>query len=486
MIELNLLTAYIFVFSSLIGINLILSTLVIFWERKNPTSTLLWVMAITFLPIIGFLLYLTVGADMFKSKMFAEKGIKDKEARVVYDRRESYELDEQFKNVRTNDYISLLNLFSQSADSTYRENNDVELFLDGRELFIRLLEDIENAKESIYIESYIIKNGKLNDELTDALVKKAREGLDVKILVDGMGGRKLNKKYEERLAAAGISFSVFYPAFLGRFQLRVNYRNHRKIYVIDSCIGYVGGFNIGDEYISLDEKFGYWRDTHLRITGDSVQDLLSRFFLDYRFASKDDSGVYKSEIVDHEDKSEIGVNIVSCGPEHPWEQIRDGYAKMVELAEDRIYLQTPYFIPDEGLFKSLRMAGFAGVDVRIMIPKKPDHPFVYWASLSYIGELLEAGVRVFTYKEDGFLHAKTLLTDDYVSSVGTANFDIRSFKLNFEVNAFIYDEGINAQLADAFYEDQMNSHEITLEEYNNRSRFTKIRESVSRLLSPLL
>jgi len=300
-----------------------------------------------------------------------------------------------------------------------------------------------------------------------------------------MGGRTLTRSFLKPLIDAGGEVGIFFPPLVPFVSIRINYRNHRKIAIIDGKEAYLGGFNIGDEYLGKNKKFGYWRDTHIKIVGSAISSLQWRFFLDWRFATKRGVGNCQSYIVDEDVDSHVGIQIVNSGPDSKWPSIKDGYLKMISNAREKIYIQTPYFIPDDSMFEALKTAGLSGVDVRVMIPNKPDHPFVYWAGLSYMGELLHAGVKFYTY-EKGFLHSKVFIMDEFVSSVGTANLDIRSFKLNFEVNAFIYDSIINLKLTDQFKKDLDDCKEITLEVYETRSRIVKFKESISRLLSPIL
>lgn len=266
----------------------------------------------------------------------------------------------------------------------------------------------------------------------------------------------------------------------------MNNRNHRKIVIIDGKIGYVGGFNVGDEYLGKDKKFGYWRDTHLRLEGDSVNALELRFILDWNSQSNRDSIEYEDRYFPDVDfGGTIGVQIASSGPDEDWEQIKYGYLKMISSAKQSIYIQSPYFIPDQAFIDAIKIAALGGVEVNIMIPNKPDHPFVYWATLKNAASLLSAGVKIYHY-DNGFLHSKTLIIDDEIASVGTANMDNRSFTLNFEVNAFIYDEAIAAQLKEAFIQDMKVSYRLTEDLYNKRSLWIKFKEGISQLLSPIL
>lgn len=472
----------------LFWLDLVLALFVVFKERKNPTSTMLWVMVILTFPIIGFLIYLLFGVDLSKSKMFQDK---DEDSGIMYSQSlERIELinrgEYEFQDLKSYDYQPLIKLLSNSSFSKYVESNKVDIFYDGHELVNDIIDELSKAKNSIYIQSYIISSGEMFDAIKEVLIKKAKEGVEVKFLVDGMGGRKLDKKDIKELEEAGVQNAIFFPPFLGNLNVRINFRNHRKIIVIDSEIGYMGGFNIADEYISKSKKFGYWRDTHIKIQGEGVNDLTDRFYLDFKFATGVSEGRYQSFSKELSEEYSVAMNIVTSGPDHELEQIRDGFAKMIDMAENRIFIQTPYFIPDDGLLKSLRMAAYSGVDVKIMVPKKPDHPFVKSASRSYLGELLKFGAEVYYYEEHGFLHAKTMIVDNFVSTVGTANFDIRSFSLNFEVNAFMYDYGVNYDLSNQFIEDINSCEKYTYEKYSQRSIWEKAAESIARLLSPIL
>lgn len=318
------------------------------------------------------------------------------------------------------------------------------------------------------------------------LEKKAEEGIEVKMLYDDMGSRDLRKKDLKKFRQKGGHAESFFPSKLPLINLRMNNRNHRKIVVIDGTIGYVGGFNVGDEYIGKSKKFGYWRDTHLRIKGDAVNALQLRFILDWNSQSTRDNLTYESRYFpDVDSGGTIGIQIASSGPDEDWEQIKYGYLKMISSAKESIYIQSPYFIPDQAFLDSIKIAALGGVDVNIMVPNKRDHPFVYWATLKNVASLLEAGVNVYHY-DNGFLHSKTLVIDDEVASVGTANMDNRSFTLNFEVNAFIYDEGVARSLKQAFINDMKLSNKLTSEEYAKRNLLVKFKEGISQLLSPIL
>jgi len=310
------------------------------------------------------------------------------------------------------------------------------------------------------------------------------------------------------LKTEGFNICIFFPPITKKLNLRVNYRNHRKIAVIDGKVGFTGGFNIGKEYLGIDKKYGYWRDTHIKIEGSAVTELSLKFLQDWNYAADDGEGLEYKEFLrmanhtegDSEEKERnntgelrafgackknVGVQIISSGPDSRTEQIRDNFLYMIYRAKKSIYIQTPYFIPDEAVFYALRTAAQSGIEVKIMIPCKPDHPFVYWATHSFAGDLLRCGARCYVY-QNGFLHAKSIMVDGIVSSIGTANMDVRSFKLNFEVNAMIYDAEVTKELEHIFLNDIGKSEELTLYDYRQRSFKVRAKEQVSRLLSPLL
>jgi len=365
------------------------------------------------------------------------------------------------------------------------QDNKVDVFTDGNEKFRALMADIDNAEDHVHLVYYIMRNDRLGNELLSLLVAKAKQGVEVRVLYDAMGSRRLPRKFFRPLIDAGGKVSAFFPAIIPHLNLQVNYRNHRKLAIIDGAVGYIGGFNIGDEYLGLNKKFGYWRDTHLRILGKAVFAMQTRFILDWNQASSNKINYEDRLFPEIESVGDTDVQIVSSGPDSEWEQIKYGYIKLINSAKDYIYIQTPYFIPDASVLDALRIAVLSGVDVRLMIPNKPDHAFVYWATYSYVGNLLKTGARVFVY-ENGFIHAKTMIADGKMASVGTANIDVRSFRLNFEVNAFLYDQALVQELVDIFEKDTQLSWELTYGEYINRPVYIRSKESISRLLSPIL
>ena len=482
-----IVTGYTWFFKNILWLNILFAILLVFFERRNPTTTWLWLMVLTFLPGIGFLLYLFIGQDMSKKRMFQQKEVDDRIIRdkVMRQGEKIFQERYDYSNPKFMEHEDIIKMHILTSEAYFSQDNEVEMYFDGEEKFEAFLESIKKAKNYIYIEYYIIKSDGIGVKIIDALTEKAKEGVEVKVLYDGMGGRKLKIRAFDKFKKAGGEVAVFFPPFAPFFTLRINYRNHRKLCIIDGKEAYVGGFNIGDEYLGLSKRFGYWRDSHIKIKGTAVAALQWQFYKDWRFAAHKDNAHCELGIPMQETRGNVGIQIVSSGPDSKWPSVKDGYFKIITNAKERIYIQSPYFIPDDSMLEALRVAGLSGLDVKVMIPCKPDHPFVYWAGMSYIGELLEAGVKFYTY-ENGFLHSKLFVMDDFITSIGTANLDIRSFKLNFEVNAFIYDEEVTSETIEQFHKDLEYCKEITLEEYGRRSNIVKLKESVSRLLSPIL
>lgn len=346
----------------------------------------------------------------------------------------------------------------------------MEIFIDGERKFADLRSEMVRARQYIHIQYYIIKNDEVFHSMIPILEQKAAAGVRVRILYDSMGCYRMPPKVWRYLRNHGIAVRAF--------RSKLNYRNHRKIIVIDGKIGYLGGFNIGKEYISRDVKFGHWRDTHLKIGGKAVKELEKWFVRDWKSVKKDT--VEAGEVM-----GSGQVQIIASGPDIHRYEIRNAYLHLFCSARHHIYIQTPYFVPDRPILTALQTAAASGIDVRLMIPCKPDHPFVYWGTWYYMGQILKAGARCFLY-ENGFLHAKEVLVDGTVASCGTANMDIRSFRLNYEINAVIYDAEAVKKLENIFQKDLQNCREITWEEYQKRGWNIRVKQGFSRLLSPLL
>lgn len=465
--------------------NLFFAIAIVFFERRDPRSVWAWLLLLFFLPGIGFLFYLLLGTDMHKRKMFRQKELRDSLHEIIRDQELSLESGSGGADI--DGFKDLIRYNMKTADAVLLRNNDIDIFTDGNRKFEALLKDMESAEHFIHLQYYIIRNDVLFDRIAEVLKRKAAEGVIVRVLFDGMGCRSVKRGCWKRLEKAGIRTAEFFPAILGRLQLRINYRNHRKIVVIDNRVAYVGGFNIGREYIDLDEKFGHWRDTHLRISGVGVLGLQMRFILDWDYAAGEDLFSHPELFAEPPEgkRDHCDLQIISSGPDNSLEQIRDNYIRLITKARKRICIQTPYFIPDEAVLNALLIAVRSGIEVKLMIPCKPDHPFVYWATYSYMGQLLQAGADCYTY-DNGFLHSKGIIVDGEIFCYGTANMDIRSFALNFEVNAVVYSREKAEEMERIFREDLGCCTKITRDIYEARSLKLRFKEQVCRLMSPLL
>ncbi|MEG0075677.1 MAG: cardiolipin synthase [Eubacterium sp.] len=474
-------------------INIILSFTIIFLERKTPQSTYAWLLFLWIIPILGFLFYLFFSQNLTKRKIYKYNTPENNQYRNLLVKQKKDLVDRQrlSKNQTiVTKYHYNIEYHLNVSHALYTDNNKIEIYTDGYDKFDALFEAIESAESTIHLEYYIIKYDNLGRRFLQLLTKKAKEGLEVRLLFDEMGGRYLPHSVLNTFKEAGGQYGIFFPSRLRFINLRLNYRDHRKIAVIDGKIGFVGGFNIGDEYLGLKKKMGYWRDTHLKIEGYAVYELQMRFMLDWRTSGNKSRLNIHSENIHHyfpymDNPDGSGIQIVSSGPDNTNQVIKQGFIRMITNAEDYICIQSPYFVTDESIMEALKIALLSGIEVHIMIPNKPDHIFIYWATLSYVGELISYGAKVYIYN-NGFLHAKVVVVDDQIASVGSCNFDIRSFTLNFETNAFVYDPNIAKKLHAIFIKDIDNSIAYTLDDYKKRPRLIKIKESISRLFAPLL
>ncbi|MEG0355667.1 MAG: cardiolipin synthase [Lachnospiraceae bacterium] len=476
------------IMDNLVFINILFSIIIIFFQRREPMTVWAWLLVLYFIPILGFVLYLILGQDFHKSRMFKMKEIEGDVKYAIRKQEDSiYRKKLRLRDPEMGRFESLILYNLNEAEAVLTDNNDIRIYTDGHEKFQALITEMEHAVNYIHLQYYIIRNDELWQEIEEVLVRKVRQGVEVRVLFDSMGCRSMKNKDWNRLEKAGIEVAEFFPALLGNLHLRMNYRNHRKIVVIDGRIGFVGGFNVGREYLGLDKRFGYWRDTHLCIEGSAVTSLAVRFVLDWNYAAKENlfTEDHLFEIPTYIRNGRDPVQIVSSGPDSGSKGVRNNYLQLIHMAKERIYIQTPYFIPDESIWDALHLAALSGVDVRIMIPCKPDHPFVYWATYSYLGDMIDAGAKCYVYN-NGFLHTKGITVDGMVSCYGTANMDIRSFELNFEVNATIYSARTTQKLEKIFENDMRQSTLITRRMYRERGVVIRTKEQFCRLLSPLL
>ena len=416
--------------SGIIILNIIFIILLIFFERKDPTATWAWLLILTLIPVLGFILYLFFGLTPKKRKIYQRKQQADESSnnKAKYFKRSLADEKADFDHLEQ----SIMRLGFENELPAEIGYNNVKIYSSGREKFEDFFKDLKAAKKFIHVNYYIINDDQLGNKFMRILTKKAAEGVEVRLLYDKMGCRKLSRYAIFSLEDAGAEVVPFAP-----FVLDINYRNHRKNVIIDGQLGYLGGINIGDEYLGKSKRFGRWRDTHLKIVGESVDSLQYRFLLDWNFASDNNLLAEEKYFPEKKEKGNSALQVVSSGPDSREEEIKSMFLKMIYEAEETIYIQTPYFIPDQSVLEALKLASRSGVDVKIMIPDRGDHPFVYAANNSFIGQLLASGARCYRYTK-GFLHSKTLCIDSRVLSIGTTNLDVRSFKLNFEINAFIY------------------------------------------------
>ncbi len=471
-------------------VNIVLAIFTMFRERREPSSLWAWILVMFFVPLFGFLLWVFVGRRLTKDKIFAKlegSGIDYAEL-----------ASEQSRALVTGTLVlsndaarrnsPVVELLVSDGGARLSEDNSVEVFHDGREKFDRLIADIYAATDHVHVYYYIFRGDKLGRRIIAALTDRARAGVEVLLFWDALGGRTISKTDTAELRAAGGKVAVFFKSRVPLINFRVNNRTHRKLAVIDGRIGYIGGFNVGDEYLGENPKFGYWRDTHLRVRGTAVSSIQQRLLTDWNAAAAPADRVTWRDgyfIEPAQAPGTVALQIAASGPDSEWERIKFGYIKMIDSAQRSVWIQSPYFMPDFAVLDALKIAARSGLDVRLMIPDKPDHLLVYPATLSYADELADAGARIFIYR-NGFLHAKTVLVDHEMGSVGTANMDYRSFRLNFEVNAFFYDADLGSRLRDVYLDD------LTLctpfdrsKAFGNRYSWA-LKEGVSRLVSPLL
>ncbi len=462
--------------------NIVLAGIVVFIERRDIGSTWAWLMVLFFIPLLGFLVYIFLGRQLKQKNFFNLTA----EERIYLQSAVDEQLRKADQDGLTAKYADLLRMNLKSSNALVTTDNNVTILHDGRDKFAALFEDIRHAKKEINLQYYIIQPDGLGIQLRDALTRKAKEGVKVRILYDEIGSRRMSRRFFSELLSCGGEVEAFFPSVFKFVNFRINNRNHRKLCIIDRQVAYIGGFNVGEEYLGLHERMGYWRDTHLRVTGGAVDQILGRFILDWNKAAP--NGKISPEQLLLQPSGHTGssvIQIISSGPNSQTEHIKNMYLKLMMKAQRSIYIQTPYFIPDTSFMDACRIALLSGIDLRIMIPNKPDHPFVYSATLAHVGELLQYGAKILQY-ERGFMHAKTMVVDGEVASVGTTNIDTRSFRLNFEVNALVYDNQIAQQLHDLFLADSESCTELTAERYKARRKKDKLKEAVARLLSPIL
>lgn len=462
------------------------TVVLIIQQKGDPLKTISWLLVLFLLPVIGIVFYFFFGKNYRKEKIFSRKGISDLEQMriLVQDTFIGLPRSTLFKNKKLHQKMNIMRLLLNSSKSLVTEFNRVKVLNNGLNTFEAIFNAIENAKNHIHLEYYIIDDDNIGNKLRELLIKKAKQGLKIRLIYDDVGCWSLPDKFITTMTNAGIEVFPFLPVRFPTLTYKINYRNHRKIVVVDGQIGFVGGLNIADRYLEGKPEYGIWRDTHLQIEGEAVSSLQVVFLIDWFFVSEQiirEDKYFKTEKADEHHL----VQITASGPDSDYASIMQAYFAAIASAQSSIYISSPYFLPNESILTALKTASLSGVDVRILLPARSDSRIVFWATRSYVTELLEAGVNIYFY-EKGFPHSKLLIVDGVLSSVGTANMDIRSFDQNFEISALIYDEAISKELQEYYLLDLSNSSHITLDKWEQRPRWDSIRESVARIFSPLL
>lgn len=470
--------------SILMSLSVIFIAFVIFLENRHPAQTLTWLVVLGSFPLVGFIFYVLFGRNYKKEKMFRRKYILDKQAFLKVEG----EIDptSREKIEQLGDHQRKLFYLAQNlGNSPISFATHTQVLTNGEETFQHILDALQKATHHIHLEYYIVRHDGIGEEIKDILIQKAKEGIKVRFLYDAVGSWQLSKKYITELRQSGVEMIPFGPVKLPFLNSKINFRNHRKIIVIDGSIGFVGGLNIGDEYLGRDESFGFWRDTHLLMKGEAVRSLQLIFLQDWFYMTN--KGITSAEYLspDLEENNHGGVQLIAGGPDNEWSVIKNIFFSMITSAEKSVWIASPYFIPDEDIFSALKIAALSGIDVRLLVPQRPDKKIVFYASRSYFPELLEAGVKIYEY-EKGFMHSKIVIVDEELASIGTSNMDMRSFHLNFEVNAFLYRTRSTQKLVTEYLNDLLSSKKIELQAFKTRHIGFRIIESTSRLLSPFL
>ncbi|RXT08171.1 cardiolipin synthase [Ammoniphilus sp. CFH 90114] len=470
-------------FTILFTLSIILIASIIVLENRNPSRTVAWLVILTIFPIIGFIFYIFVGRNVRKRRRYRDKTIDLNELRYIIDLPYDLNQPHDVKALKSKS-DRIVNLLLHNASSPMTRFNKATILTNGEATFEAMFREMEGAKNHIHFISFIVRDDDIGQKLKQIFIAKAKEGVKVRVIVDGLGSRKLPSTYLDDLRVAGVEVAIFSP-ILFPYLRKVNYRNHRKIAIVDGKVGFVGGLNVGDEYLGKHKRLGFWRDTHMMVEGDSVYFLQLIFLLDWRFTANQNIYCETHSFPSHEIKEQLLIQIAAGGPDSDWEYILKIYFSMITQASKTVYITTPYLIPDDSILMALKTAALSGVDVRIVVPGIPDHLVVFWASHSYFTELIEAGVKIYTYQK-GFIHAKIIIADGEIAALGTANLDIRSFHHNFEVSAVIYDSQVAKRLEKDFLQDLTDSHEVNLDEFLQRPIGEKVKESIARLMSPML
>ncbi|MED3623124.1 cardiolipin synthase [Neobacillus thermocopriae] len=470
--------------SVLISLSVIFISFVIFLENRHPTQTITWLVVLGSFPLVGFIFYLLFGRNYRKERMFRKKYFLDKQAFLSIEGEEDPRSDEKLRLMGEHQG-KLFKLAQKLGNSPISFDTATKVLTNGEETFQHIIAELKRARHHIHLEYYIVRHDQIGQEIKNILIEKASQGVKVRFMYDAVGSWQLSKSYINELKNAGIETVSFGPVRLPFLNNKFNFRNHRKIIVIDGNIGFVGGLNIGDEYLGRNKEIGFWRDTHLMLRGEAVRTLQLIFLQDWYYMTNHSflTAEYLSPQIDHE--SHGGVQLIAGGPDNEWSVIKNIFFSMISSARESVWIASPYFIPDEDIFSALKVAALSGIDVRLLVPNRPDKRIVFHASRSYFPELMAAGVKIFEY-ERGFMHSKIIIVDGELASIGTSNMDMRSFHLNFEVNAFLFRTKSTLKLVEEYLNDLKHSKQIDLETFQQRHIGYRLLESTARLLSPLL
>lgn len=482
-----------YIFSNIVNILLILylftvfsTAIMVIHEKRDPAKTSIWVLILLFLPIIGLVFYIYFGQNHRKEKIFNRKGIRDLQQITQLSKNQLIDIkaDRYIETPSIRNNLSTITLLLNNSKSLLTLYNKVDIFQTGPKTFKAILDAIDNAKSSIHLEFYIVEDDNIGNIIKEKLIKKAKEGLAIRLIYDDVGSWSLPKQFVKDLIDGGVKVYPFMKVTFPLFTSKANYRNHRKIIVVDGDIAFMGGMNIADRYLNGDETLGTWYDTVLRIEGEGAHTLQAIFFVDWFFVSNINISDREKYFPNHSIASQQSIQITTSGPDSDWASIMQAFFSAITRAKKHIYIASPYFIPNESILTALKTASLSGIDVKLILPGKSDSTVVYWSSLSYVSELVDAGINVYLF-QGGFNHSKILMIDSSFSSVGSANMDIRSFEDNFEVLTMIYDEKLTLELEKRFLKDLRRCKKVNLKQWNKRPIKQNFKESLARLFSPL-
>lgn len=455
-------------------------------EKRSPYKTIAWILVLVLIPILGLIFYLFFGQEYRKRKIYSRKRIKSLTNLRKLSSKQLREIEQtQLKlDASVLEKENIIRLLLNNSNSLLTTGNQLKILNNGKETFDAILHAIQNARHHIHLEYYIFSDDKIGNKFKDLLIEKRKQGIEIRIIIDDVGSWSLSKKFIAELKENEIEIYSFMEVRFPRLTSKMNFRNHRKIAIIDGKIGFTGGINIADRYLEGLKKLGFWRDTHLQITGDAVACLQVIFAADWYFVINENlSGIkYFPKFTE---TAGTPVQISTSGPDSDWKSIEQAFFTAISNAKKTIYLTTPYLMPPKVVVSALEIAALSNVDVRIIIPEKSDVITPKWCSFSYVERMLDAGVKVYFYG-NGFIHSKYMIVDDVFSTIGTSNLDFRSLETNFEVNAFIYEKKFTQTLKKHFVNDLKKSNQIKLQEWQLRPWHFKLRESLAHIVAPML